>query len=44
MNTRLSVFEKEESENLYKNYNYNFIDIARKLGRDERSIMSFYKK
>ena len=44
MNTRLSVFEKEESENLYKNHNYNFIDIARKLGRDERSIRGYLNK
>ena len=41
MNTRLSSFEKEEAENLYKNHNYNFIDIARKLGRDERSIRRY---
>ena len=44
MNTRLSIFEKEESENLYKNHNYNFIDIARKLGRDERSIRGYLNK
>lgn len=44
MNTRLSFFEKEEAENLYKNHNYNFIDIARKLGRDERSIRRYLNK
>jgi intein/homing endonuclease len=41
MNTRLTTIEKEESENLYKNYNYTFIDVARKLGRDERSIRKY---
>lgn len=44
MNTRLSVSEKEESENLYKNNNYNFIDIARKLGRDERTIRIYLNR
>lgn len=44
MNTRLSSFEKEEAENLYKNHNYTFIDIARKFGRDERSIRGYLNK
>jgi hypothetical protein len=44
MNIRLTSSEKEEAENLYKNKNYTFIDIARKLGRDERSIRGYLNK
>lgn len=44
MNIRLTSLEKEEAENLYKNKNYTFIDIARKLGRDERSIRGYLNK
>ena len=44
MNTRLTKLEKEESEFLYKNHNYNFVSIARKLGRDERSIRGYLNK
>lgn len=41
MNTRLSLLEKEKSEDLYKNSNYTFINIAKELGRDERSIRGY---
>ena len=38
MNIRLTNTEKEEIENLYKNENYNFIDIGRKLNRYESTM------
>lgn len=41
MNKRLSQFEKDKSEDLYKNHNYTFIGVARELGRDERSIRKY---
>lgn len=41
MNTRLTITEKKVSENLYKNKNYTFVEIARELGRDERSIRGY---
>ena len=41
MNIRLTNTEKEEIENLYKNENYNFIDIGRKLNRYESTIRRY---
>lgn len=41
MNIRLTNAEKEEIENLYKNENYNFIDIGRKLNRYESTIRRY---
>ena len=41
MNKRLSVFEKEEAEKLYKSNEYSFVSIARELNRDERSIRRY---
>jgi hypothetical protein len=41
MNIRLTTLEKENIENLYKNENYNFIDIGRKLNRYESTIRRY---
>lgn len=41
MNKRLTNYEKERAEDLYKNHNFTFISIAKELNRDERSIRKY---